>query len=99
MISAHQAMYGGGGDDQQQHDSRAVGMGAAMQALKMFTSSQGGGSGAGAGAGGAGGADMNSLIGMAMAQAGKLFDEKQSAGSVVSSLFFPFYLVGLFPVH
>lgn len=84
MIKAHQSLYGSGGDDGQSHDSRSMGMGAAMQALKMFNSSGGSHSGSGSGGGaGGGGGDLNSLIGLAMAQAGKLFDEKQGSGKVV----------------
>lgn len=69
-IRSHQAMYGGGGGDGEVHDSRSVGAGAAMQAVKLFTS------------GGAqdGGMDMNKLIGLAMANAGQLWDEKASSG-------------------
>lgn len=77
-VQAHNAMYNSGGSEAgRSHDSSTVGAGAAMQALKMFTS------------GGAsdGGMDKNKLIGMAMAQAGKLWDQKQGAGaSMVSSM-------------
>ncbi|CAG8104647.1 unnamed protein product [Penicillium salamii] len=76
-VNAHQAMYGSGSSNQN-HDSNTVGAGAAMQALKMFT---GGGSG---GSSSDGGMDKNKLIGLAMAQAGKLWDEKQSSGGNVS---------------
>lgn len=77
-VKAHQAMYGGGSDQGQTHDSNTVGAGAAMQALKMFT---GGGSSDG-------GMDKNKLIGMAMAQAGKLWDEKQGNGANMVSLLY-----------
>lgn len=76
-MNAHQAMYGGGSDERS-HDSGTVGAGAAMQALKMFT---GGGSG---GSGSDGGMDKNKLMGLAMAQASKLWDEKNASGNVVS---------------
>ncbi|CAG8935716.1 unnamed protein product [Penicillium salamii] len=76
-VNAHQAMYGSGSSNQN-HDSNTVGAGAAMQALKMFT---GGGSG---GSSSDGGMDKNKLIGLAMAQAGKLWDEKQGSGGNVS---------------
>lgn len=83
VVQSHQAMYGGGNDAGQTHDSSTVGAGAAMQALKMFT---GGGSSDG-------GMDKNKLIGMAMAQAGKLWDEKSNNGAnMVSSLFW-FWMV------
>lgn len=75
MVQSHQALYGGGGSSQQTHDSSSLGAGAALQALKMFTSGSGGGS-------------QNELIGMAMAQAGKLWDEKQGQGAVVSGFYF-----------
>ncbi|PLN82805.1 hypothetical protein BDW42DRAFT_192807 [Aspergillus taichungensis] len=64
----HQQEGGGGGHN----DSDSLGAGAALQALKMFTS--GGSSG--------GGTDKNELIGMAMAQAGRLWEEKNSSGGV-----------------
>ncbi|KAJ6134605.1 hypothetical protein N7523_000927 [Penicillium sp. IBT 18751x] len=78
-VQAHQAMYNGGNDQGQTHDSSTVGAGAAMQALKMFT---GGGSSDG-------GMDKNKLIGMAMAQAGKLWDEKSNNGANMVSFFSP----------
>jgi hypothetical protein len=71
-VQAHNAMYNNGGDEQgRSHDSSTVGAGAAMQALKMFTS----------GGSSDGGMDKNKLIGLAMAQAGKLWEEKQGAGA------------------
>lgn len=73
-MNAHQAMYGGGSDERS-HDSGTVGAGAAMQALKMFT---------GGGGSSDGGMDKNKLMGLAMAQASKLWDEKNSTGNVVS---------------
>jgi hypothetical protein len=45
-----------------------------MQALKMFTS----------GGGGSGSGGQNQLIGLAMSQAGKLWDQQNSAGNAVS---------------
>lgn len=69
-VQSHQAMYGG--DEQRTHDSGTVGAGAAMQALKMFTGGSGGESE---------GFDKNKLIGLAMAQAGKLWDEKAGSGA------------------
>ncbi|PLB50831.1 hypothetical protein P170DRAFT_463916 [Aspergillus steynii IBT 23096] len=74
MVQSHQALYGGGGDERA-HDSNSLGAGAAMQALKMFTS--GGGSSSESSGGGM---DKNKLIGIAMAQAGKLWEEKNSNG-------------------
>ena len=72
---------------------QTIGAGAAMQALKMFTGggehAQGmGGHGSGMGAGSAGGGSSEGkFIGMAMAQASKLFDEQSGSGKVVSSAF------------
>jgi hypothetical protein len=73
--NAHQAMYGSGDPSNQQHDSTSIGAGAAMQALKMFTGSNGGGSD--------GGMDKNKLIGLAMSQAGKFFDSQTGSGGNV----------------
>lgn len=74
-MQSHQQLYNGGGGygEEQQHDSKSLGAGAAMQALKMFTSGGGGSSG-----------DKNEFIGMAMAQASKLWEEKSGSGNVVS---------------
>lgn len=83
-IHAHQAMYGEG-RHQQQHSSETVGAGAAMQALKMFTS---GGSGAGGTGSQGGGNSQNQFIGMAMAKASSLFDQQSSQGKVVSGSVF-----------
>ncbi|KAL9123816.1 MAG: hypothetical protein Q9217_006792, partial [Psora testacea] len=84
-VNAHQAMYGQGGGGGN-HNSGTVGAGAAMQALKMFTGGQGqgmsgGGAGMGAGSMGGGGG-QNAFIGMAMAQAGKLFDSQSQSGNL-----------------
>lgn len=65
-VRQHQQMYGGG-QSGQQVGSGAMGSAAAMQALKMFTGGQGGQA-----QGGQGGS-QNQFIGMAMAQASKLF--------------------------
>lgn len=77
--NAHQAVYDSGSSDQK-HDSNTLGAGAAMQALKMFTGGNENSDSSG------GGMDKNKLIGLAMAQAGKLWDEKNgSGGNVVCS--------------
>lgn len=78
-MRAHNNLYSG--NDQEVHDSDSLGGGAAVQALKQFT-------GGGHGGEGDGGFDKNKLVGMAMAQAGRLWDEKNGAGRVVSSPFF-----------
>lgn len=86
MVGAHQSMYGGGGGGGQQHGSETVGAGAAMQALKMFGGGGGGGGGGmmGGGGGGGGGGGQNALIGMAMGQASKMFDQQSAQGNMVS---------------
>ncbi|PKY07120.1 hypothetical protein P168DRAFT_324563 [Aspergillus campestris IBT 28561] len=73
---SHQQQGGGGGGH---NDSDSLGAGAAMQALKMFTS---GGGSSSEGGGGGGSMDKNAFIGMAMAQAGRLWEEKNSSGGV-----------------
>ncbi|KAF7712860.1 Uncharacterized protein PECH_001986 [Penicillium ucsense] len=70
-VQAHNAMYNDNDDSGRRHDSSTVGAGAAMQALKMFTS----------GGNNDGGMDKNKLIGMAMAQAGQLWDKKSDSGA------------------
>jgi hypothetical protein len=84
MVSAHQSLYGGGGQERPQ-DSNTLGAGAAMQAVKMFTQ------------GGSSGTDKNELIGMAMAQAEKLWDQQSGSGNVVShcGFFFSFWILQL----
>ncbi|GFF85178.1 hypothetical protein IFM47457_06725 [Aspergillus lentulus] len=72
MIHAHQSLYGGG-ESERRHDSSSVGAGAAMQALKMFTTSS---------EGEKSGMDKNAFIGLAMAQAKKMFEEKEAKGEV-----------------
>ncbi|KAL2000713.1 hypothetical protein VTN02DRAFT_2708 [Thermoascus thermophilus] len=89
IIGAHQSLYGGGGgggggEGGSSHDANSLGMGAALQALKLFTSS----SGAENPGQGGGGSAKDKLIGLAMAQAGKLWEEKQEGGNVVSTFFF-----------
>ncbi|KKK12613.1 hypothetical protein P175DRAFT_0527421 [Aspergillus ochraceoroseus IBT 24754] len=68
LVQSHQSLYNGSG---QQMDSRSVGAGAAMQALKMFNSGS---------ASQTGGGDKNAFIGMAMAQAEKMWDLKAGNG-------------------
>jgi len=71
MVNAHQQLYNNNGGGQQ-HDANSLGAGAAMQALKMFSS------------GGGGGGGQNQFIGMAMAQAEKLWDQQNSNGNVTT---------------
>ncbi|KAL4938429.1 hypothetical protein BDV06DRAFT_215114 [Aspergillus oleicola] len=65
-VNAHRRYENGEG-----MDSRDLGAGAAMQALKMFNSGSGGESG---------GQDKNKFIGLAMAQAEKMWEEKAGKG-------------------
>lgn len=91
MVGAHERMYGGGGGGGgQQHGSETVGAGAAMQALKMFTGGGGGGGGGTmGGGGGGGGGGQNALVGMAMGQASKLFDQQSAQGRLVGCCVLP----------
>jgi hypothetical protein len=70
LQQSHQQLYqqGGGG---QQHDASSLGAGAAMQALKMFSGGGSGGSGS-----------QSQMVGMAMQEASKLFDQQNSQGNV-----------------
>ncbi|KAJ5899999.1 hypothetical protein N7495_004743 [Penicillium taxi] len=76
-VNAHQAVYGNQGSGQQEsHSSDTLGAGAAMQALKLFTS--------GSGSSSDGGFDKNKLIGLAMSQASSLWDQKSGEGANLS---------------
>ncbi|KAH9826250.1 transcription initiation factor tfIID [Teratosphaeria destructans] len=75
-VQQHQQYYSGGGGGQQA-TSGSMGSAAAMQALKMFN-----GGGGSSSSGGSSGGSQNQFIGMAMAQASKLFDQQQSQGNV-----------------
>ncbi|KAL4790481.1 hypothetical protein BDV19DRAFT_394052 [Aspergillus venezuelensis] len=89
-VNAHRQYENGEGGNM---DSRDLGAGAAMQALKMFNSGSGGESG---------GQDKNKFIGLAMAQAEKMWEEKagkgeasgdkQSAINQAAEMAFKFYL-------
>jgi len=85
-VNAHQAMYGSNQQNGGNHSSETVGAGAAMQALKMFSGGSGpagGGGGGGMGAGSqGGGGGQNQFVGMAMAQASKLFDQQSGSGNM-----------------
>lgn len=63
-------------DDDNEVDDRSMGSAAAMQALKLFS---GGGSGSTAS-----GNSQSAFVGIAMAEASKLFDQKSSQGKVSS---------------
>ncbi|KAL2216524.1 hypothetical protein M432DRAFT_66524 [Thermoascus aurantiacus ATCC 26904] len=84
MIGAHQALYGSGsgssgssGEEGKTHDASSLGMGAALQALKLFTSGEADNS-----QGHSGRSAKDKLIGLAMAQAGKLWEEQHGSGKV-----------------
>ncbi len=77
MKQSHQQLYEQGGAGN--HGSQSLGAGAALQALKMFS---GGGSGQGGMGGGGGG--QSQMIGLAMSEASKLFDQQSSQGNVAS---------------
>jgi hypothetical protein len=76
MARAHKALYSGGSGPGGQQSADSLGAGAAMQALKMFKSG-----------GASSGGSQNQLIGMAMSQAEKLWNQQSSAGNVVSTMF------------
>ncbi|KAL2291918.1 hypothetical protein FJTKL_12066 [Diaporthe vaccinii] len=72
-VNQHKKLYGGEDDGSTQHDSSSMGNAAALQALKMFT---GGDSNAGS--------SKSEFIGLAMAEASKLFEQQSAAGKVSS---------------
>jgi hypothetical protein len=78
-LGQNKQFFGGGGSSQSA-SSGSMGAAAAMQALKMFT----GGSSGSSGSSSQGGNSQNAFIGMAMAQASKLFDQQSSQGNVSS---------------
>ncbi|OTA91154.1 hypothetical protein M434DRAFT_397412 [Hypoxylon sp. CO27-5] len=63
-------------DDEDEADDRSMGSAAAMQALKMFTGGQSGNT--------AESSSQSAFVGLAMAEASKLFDQKASQGKVSS---------------
>jgi len=75
-VQAHQKYFGGGGGSGEQADSGSMGSAAAMQAMKMFTGGSGGQFSSGGG--------QNQFIGMAMAQASKLFEQQSAQGNVAA---------------
>jgi hypothetical protein len=77
-VRNHKDLYEHGGRGQK--DSKSLGQAAALQALKKFTGGSGSSSSSGAGK------DQNAFIGLAMAEAVKLFDTQNSKGNVVCSL-------------
>ncbi|PNP66778.1 hypothetical protein FNYG_13508 [Fusarium nygamai] len=70
-IKQHKNTYN---DDDSQQDSKSLGTAAAMQALKMFTQGQGQSS--------TGANSQTAFLGLALAEASKLFDNKAASGKV-----------------
>ncbi|KAI1282776.1 hypothetical protein F5Y07DRAFT_197234 [Xylaria sp. FL0933] len=68
--------YFQGDDDDNDADDRSMGSAAAMQALKKFTSGESGNTGKTS--------SQGAFVGLAMAEASKLFDKKASQGKVSS---------------
>ncbi|GAO50772.1 hypothetical protein SAICODRAFT_23544 [Saitoella complicata NRRL Y-17804] len=77
LVRSHQAAYSGG----QTVGSGGIGNAAALQTMKMLMGGGSGGSSMG-GMGGMGGQSQSSFVGMAMAQAAKLFDNNAAQGNV-----------------
>lgn len=75
-VNQHKKLYGGEDDGSTEHDSSSMGNAAALQALKMFTG--------GGGGGGSAGSSKSEFIGLAMAEASKLFEQQSAAGKVSS---------------
>ncbi|KAI1868402.1 uncharacterized protein JN550_006318, partial [Neoarthrinium moseri] len=73
-VQQHKRFFGDG-EDVKEADDRSMGSAAAMQALKMFS---GGGSGTSQSN------SQSAFIGLAMAEASKLFDQKAAQGQVSS---------------
>lgn len=86
---AHHDLYGSG-DPGKTHDSESIGAGAAMDILKKFTEggSENDSDKGSRGSSNGGGMDLNKILGLAMAQAGKLFDEKKSSGKAVCLFYY-----------
>jgi hypothetical protein len=74
MKQSHNQLYQQGGGSGN-FGAGGLGAGAAMQALKMFSGGQGGQQGGGG---------QTQLIGMAMSEASKLFDQQNQQGNVAS---------------
>ncbi|KAI0976611.1 hypothetical protein F4678DRAFT_413908 [Xylaria arbuscula] len=72
-VRTHKKYFQGEGDDNDA-DDRSIGSASAMQALKLFTSGASGNTAQTSGQG--------AFVGLAMAEASKLFDQKASQGKV-----------------
>ncbi|KAI1167131.1 hypothetical protein F5B18DRAFT_525550 [Nemania serpens] len=75
-VRTHKKYFRDDDDDDNDADDRSMGSAAAMQALKMFTSGESGNTAKTSGQG--------AFVGLAMAEASKLFDKKASQGKVSS---------------
>ncbi|KAI1434089.1 hypothetical protein GGR50DRAFT_664783 [Xylaria sp. CBS 124048] len=76
-VRSHKQYYSEGGNDGYEADDRSMGSAAAMQALKMFIGGQSGNT--------AEQSSQGAFVGLAMAEASKLFDHRASQGTVSSS--------------
>ena len=81
-VQSHQQFFGGNGNPPSQASSGSMGSAAAMQAMKLFMGSSGGNTGQNQSQ--QGGNSQNQFIGLAMAEASKLFDHQSSQGNVQS---------------
>ncbi|KAI1392850.1 uncharacterized protein F4822DRAFT_143148 [Hypoxylon trugodes] len=75
-VKQHKRYFERRDDDDDEADDKSMGSAAALQALKMFTGGQSGSSHEGN--------SQSAFVGMAMAEASKLFDQKASQGKVSS---------------
>ncbi|KAK2865145.1 hypothetical protein FQN49_003868 [Arthroderma sp. PD_2] len=83
VVNSHQKLYGDADDRNEKHGAESLGSGAAMQALKMFMDDSGKqDNNQGQNQGQKQGGDQNKLIGIAMAQAGKMWEQKNQEGRV-----------------
>lgn len=73
-VRSHQQFYGSSSQAPTNANSSSIGSAAAMQALKMFTGGSSGNTQSGN--------SQNAFVGMAMAQASKLFDNQAGQGNV-----------------
>ncbi|KAI2622542.1 hypothetical protein GGR54DRAFT_68623 [Hypoxylon sp. NC1633] len=73
-VKQHKRFFERDDDNDNSADDRSMGSAAAMQALKMFSGGQAGGS--------SGNSSQGAFVGLAMAEASKLFDQKASQGKV-----------------
>ncbi|KAI1827141.1 hypothetical protein F4861DRAFT_433486 [Xylaria intraflava] len=75
-VRTHKKYFSDEGDDRHEADDRSMGSAAAMQALKMFVGGQSGNTSQSS--------SQSAFVGLAMAEASKLFDKQASQGKVSS---------------